>query len=109
VTARVADRDELRAAIAAGGRLLVEFWAPWCVQCAPMERVVERVAQTLPPDVAVLKVSVEDEAVAEEFSVDALPALQLFVDGRAAASITGFQRPPAVMSQLRVHLAAQAE
>jgi thioredoxin 1 len=103
---RVTDADgrQLRAAVASGGRLLVEFWAPWCVQCGPMARVVERVAETLPADVSVLKVSVEDAAVAAEFGVGALPALQLFVDGAAAASIAGFARPPAVMAQLRPHL-----
>ena len=99
-----ADGARLRAAIAGGGRLLVEFWAPWCVQCTPMARVVERVAQNLPDDVAVLKVNVAEDELAGEFAVDALPALRLFVDGRAATAISGFARPPAVLEQLRAHL-----
>lgn len=100
----VADGEQLRAAVARGGRLLVEFWAPWCAQCGAMERVVERVAQTLPADVSVLKVSVEDTTVAEEFEVSALPALQLFVDGLPAVAIAGFTRPPAVLERLAPHL-----
>jgi thioredoxin-like negative regulator of GroEL len=106
-TGRVRDADgvELRAEIESGRRLLVEFWAPWCVQCGPMAGVVERVAETLPPDVSVLKVSVEDEAVAAEYDVQALPAVALYVDGRAATSISGFRRAPALLEALRPHLA----
>ena len=63
--------------IDSGGRVLAEFWAPWCVQCGPMAGVVERVAETLPEDVAVLKVSVEDASVADAYSVSALPAVTL--------------------------------
>jgi thioredoxin 1 len=102
---RDAGAAELRAEIESGGRVVVEFWAPWCVQCGPMAGVVERVAETLPEDVAVLKVSVEDESVAETYSVTALPAVSLFVAGRAEKSINGFQRAPAVLEALRPHLA----
>ncbi len=102
---READGDQLRAEIDSGGRVLAEFWAPWCVQCGPMAGVVERVAETLPEDVAVLKVSVEDESVASAYSVSALPALTLFVAGRAERSITGFKRVPALIEELRPHLA----
>ena len=105
MTVTEADGDQLRAAIADGGRLLVEFWAPWCVQCGPMAGVVERVAQALPADVSVLKVSVEDESVADEFDVAGLPALTLFVDGRAQARLSGFRRAPALLAELRPHLA----
>jgi thioredoxin 1 len=102
---REAGADELQAEIDAGGRVLAEFWAPWCVQCGPMAGVVERVAETLPDDVAVLKVSVEDEAVAEAYSVSALPALTLFVSGRPEKSICGFKRAPVLIEELRPHLA----
>ena len=85
--------------------MLVEFWAPWCVQCGPMDGVVERLAATLPDDVSVLKVSVEDTAIAEVYEVSSLPALQLFVDGERATSIVGFRRAPALGELLRPHLA----
>jgi len=102
---RDADADQLRAELDSGGRVVVEFWAPWCVQCGPMAGVVERVAETLPEDIAVLKVSVEDASVAETYSVSALPAVTLFVSGRAEKSINGFRRAPALLEELRPHLA----
>ena len=102
---RDADAEQLRAEIEAGGRVMVEFWAPWCVQCRPMASAVERVADRLPEDVSILKVSVEDEAVADEWSVTSLPAIALYVGGREATALSGFRRAPALMEALRPHLA----
>lgn len=70
-----------------------------------MATVVERLAATLPADVSVLKVNVEEATVADDYDVSSLPALQLFVDGHRAASIAGFRRPPALSEQLRPYLA----
>ena len=102
---READGSELRAEIEGGGRVLAEFWAPWCVQCGPMTSVVERLAETLPDDVSVLKVSVADAEVAAEFGVSALPAVSLYVGGEAAAAVSGFKLVPALQEALRPHLA----
>jgi thioredoxin-like negative regulator of GroEL len=70
-----------------------------------MAGVVERVADSLPEDVSVLKVSAEDEAVADEWSVSSLPAVALYVDGREVTALSGFRRAPALMEALRPHLA----
>jgi thioredoxin 1 len=102
---RDANAEQLRAEIEAGGRVMVEFWAPWCAQCGPMAGVVERLAETLPEDVAVLKVSVEDESVAGAYDVSALPAVSFFVAGRAEKSISGFRRVAVLLEELRPHLA----
>ena len=48
--------------------------------------------------------SVEDEAVAAEYEVAALPAVALYVGGRDETALNGFRRAPALMEELRPHL-----
>jgi thioredoxin 1 len=96
---READRGGLHAAIEAGERVLVEFWAPWCVQCGPMGKVVERFAEELADDVTVLKVSVEDESIADEYGLMGLPAICLFLEGRQAKLVTGFKGTAALREE----------
>ncbi|MGB9112947.1 MAG: thioredoxin domain-containing protein [Acidimicrobiales bacterium] len=94
-----ADRDGLRAALGSERRVLVEFWAPWCVQCGPMARVVERFVADVADDVAVLKVSLEDEAIADEYDLMSLPAICFFVDGQPAKLVTGFKGAAALREE----------
>jgi thioredoxin 1 len=97
--------DALRDAVASGDRVLVEFWASWCVQCGPMAVVVERLAAELPPDVRVLKVNVEqNEDAANEHGVLALPAILYFEGGASKTRIAGFKRLPLLVEALRPHL-----
>lgn len=103
---REVDGAELRTEIERGGRLLVEFWAPWCPQCGPMEGVIRRVAESLPSDISVLKVNAEDEAVAAEYGITGLPLVLLFVDGGHVASIHGYKRAPVLREELLPYLSA---
>ncbi len=96
---REVDRDSLHGVIGSEKRVLVEFWAPWCVQCGPMARVVERFVEDLASDVAVLKVSLEDEAIADDYGLMSLPAVCLFVDGQPAKLVTGFKSAPALRQE----------
>lgn len=93
------DREGLHAAIESEKRVLVEFWAPWCVQCGPMARVVERFVDDLAVDVAVLKVSLEDETIADEYGLMSLPAICLFVEGKPAKLVVGFKGAPALRQE----------
>jgi thioredoxin 1 len=94
-----ADRGVLRAVLAREKRVLVEFWAPWCVQCAPMARVVERFVDELADDVAVLKVSLEDESIADDYGLMTLPAICLFIEGEQSKLVTGFKGAPALRQE----------
>ncbi len=93
------DRVGLHAVLESEKRVLVEFWAPWCVQCGPMGRVVERFVEDLAADVAILKVSLEDEAIADEYGLMSLPAMCLFIEGEPSKLVTGFKGAPALREE----------
>ena len=95
----------LRAAIANDERVLAEFWATWCAQCGPMAHVVERLAESLPLDVRIMKIDVsQHEDAAAEHQILSLPALVYFAERTIKARITGFNRLPVVLEALRPHL-----
>ena len=99
------DGQELGQAIEEGSAVLVEFWAPWCVQCKAMSAVIERLAESVADQARVLTVNVEEHpAVAEHHQVQTLPALLLFRDGRLQLRLDGFRRLPAIMEQIRAEL-----
>jgi thioredoxin 1 len=103
---RETDHLGLRSALEAHARVLAEFWAPWCSQCGPMTRVVERFSVELPGDVNVVKVSVEEDGVADEYGIMNLPAMCLFIDGKPVKLVSGFKSAAALRQEFSSLLGA---
>lgn len=70
--------------------VLVDFWAAWCGPCRIMNPIVEELAETFAGRAKVAKLNVDEEdALALQFHVMAIPTLIFFQNGEQVQTIEG--------------------
>lgn len=70
--------------------VLVDFWAAWCGPCRIMNPIVEELAESFSGRAKVAKLNVDDEdALALQYNVMAIPTLIFFNKGERVATIEG--------------------
>ncbi len=74
------------------GVVMVDCWAPWCGPCRRMGPVVDEIANDLAGKVAVAKLNTdENQNVAMQFGINAIPTLLFFKDGVQQESLVGLR------------------
>src|SRR5438093_13593835 len=72
--------------------VLVDFWAEWCSPCRALSPILEELADEYEGRVKIAKVNIDNEqALAAEYGVRAIPTLLLFSQGQVADQIVGFK------------------
>ena len=70
--------------------VLVDFWAPWCGPCKAIAPILEELAQELGDQVQICKVNIDNNsAIANEYSIRAIPTILIFKDGAVAETLVG--------------------
>ena len=73
----------------ANGLVVVDFYADWCGPCRMIAPILEEVDKEVEA-VTVMKVNVDKEpALADRFSINAIPTLLFFKDGQLVKQKTG--------------------
>lgn len=73
----------------ASGKVLVDFWAPWCGPCRMQGPVLEDFAAEH-PEVKVVKVNTDDnQELAEKYDIMSIPCLMYFKDGQHQKTVVG--------------------
>jgi thioredoxin 1 len=91
--------------LAADKPVLVDFWAEWCAPCKAMVPDLESVAAQYAGRVRVGKLNVEEnDQVAFQYGITAMPTLMVFKGGKVAEQRVGKMSREALVKLLDEHL-----
>ncbi len=70
--------------------VLVDFWAEWCGPCRMLSPLFRELEEQHVSEAVFAKVNVDDEqALAMQFSVQSIPTVLVFKDGKEAGRLVG--------------------
>lgn len=72
--------------------VLVDFWATWCGPCMMLSPIIEEISKEYDGKIKVGKINTdEQEELAAQFGIVAIPTLLLFKEGKVVNKMSGYR------------------
>jgi len=72
--------------------VLVDFWAKWCMPCQMISPILQEITDEFGEKIKIGKIDVDkNPLISATFSIDAIPALILFKNGKIVQKFIGVQ------------------
>src|SRR5437773_11552189 len=72
--------------------VLVDFWGEWCPPCRALSPILDELAEEYQGKVKIGKVNIDNQqALASEYRITAVPTMLLFSQGQVAGQIIGLK------------------
>lgn len=93
--------DQTYADTISTGKVLIDFWAPWCGPCNILASTIDEVANEV-PDLTVGKVNVDDyPELAGKHGVMSIPTLLFIKDGEIKDTSIGVVSKNVILNKLK--------
>jgi thioredoxin 1 len=87
--------------LSSGKPVLVDFWAEWCGPCRMVSPILDEISAEHGEKLTIVKVNVDEEpALAQQYGIVSIPALQVFQGGQVVKSIVGAKPKPQLLADL---------